>query len=280
MTKNPNAYLPLDVEIVERVQEAPDIFTWKLKFTDPQIASDYRFQHGQFNMLYLYGVGEVPISIMSSDGEFLLHTIRNVGRVTNGMANLKVGDHIGLRGPYGEGWPMESSKGKDIVFVTGGLGCAPVVSAIKHVVSHRDDYGKLVIMQAVRHRHDLLWAAQYEEWRQVPDTQVLLASSEDKTHWPNWKLGLVTELFGDADFNAENAVVMSCGPDGMMSAIAKILSQDHSINKNDIYLSLERNMQCAIGHCGHCQYQDKFICKDGPVFSYEKIEHTMKLKGF
>lgn len=274
-----NCYLPHEVEIVERIQETPDVYTWKLRFTDPEVAQSYRFEHGQFNMLYLYGVGEVPISIMSNDGELLVHTIRAVGRVTNAMMGLQVGDRIGLRGPYGRGWPLQQSRGKDLVFVTAGLGCAPVVSSIRYVVEHRDHYGKLVIMQSVKHRHDILWEPQYDAWRQVRDTQILLAASREKTHWPQWELGRVSVLFDKADFDRSNCSVMMCGPDQMMAGSARTLA-GLGVDPDQIYLSMERNMQCAVGHCGHCQFGSQFICKDGPVFSFPEVENLMKVKGF
>lgn len=274
-----NCYLPFEAEIVERTQETPDVYTWKLRFTDPKVAAQYRFEHGQFNMLYLYGVGEVAISIMSSDDEFLYHTIRAVGRVTKAMMELQVGDRIGVRGPFGRGWPLQEARGKDVVFVTAGLGCAPVVSSIKYVVAHREHYGRLVILQSVKHRHDSLWEPQYDEWRDVPNTQVLLAASRDKTHWPNWELGRVSVLFEKAQFDRDNCVVMMCGPDGMMSGSAQTLA-DLNVPAENIYLSMERNMQCAVGHCGHCQFGGQFICKDGPVFSYPEVRDLLKHRGF
>ncbi|MAZ66083.1 MAG: Ni/Fe hydrogenase subunit gamma [Kangiellaceae bacterium] len=278
MTTN-NCYIPHEVEIVERVQETPDVYTFKIKFTDPEIAKSYTFKHGQFNMLYLYGVGEVPISIMSNDGELLVHTIRAVGRVTNAMMGLQVGDKMGLRGPFGRGWPLDEAKGKDIVFVTAGLGCAPVVSSIRYVIGKREEYGKLVIMQSVKHRHDVLWEPQYDEWRRVPNTQILLAASREKTQWPQWELGRVAVLFDKADYDKDNCVVMVCGPDAMMSGTARTLI-DLNVDPKNIYLSMERNMQCAVGHCGHCQFGSQFVCKDGPVFSYPEVEELLRHRGF
>lgn len=274
-----NPYLPWEAEIVERVQETPDIFTWKLRLTDPGIARHYRFLHGQFNMLYLFGVGEVAISVMSGTGEFLWHTIRAVGRVTRAMMELPVGACIGLRGPYGNAWPLESAKGRDVVFVTAGLGCAPVTSSVKYVIANRSDYGRLVIMQSVRHRHEGLWEPQYDAWRALPDTQVLLTASRDKTRWPNWELGRVSVLLDKADYDKKNCVVMMCGPDAMMHDTASTIAA-LGVPGKDIYLSLERNMQCAIGHCGHCQLGGCFVCKDGPVFAWPQVEAAMAVKGF
>lgn len=274
-----NCYLPWEAEIVERTQETPDIFTWRLRFTDPEIARQYTFQHGQFNMLYLYGVGEVAISVMSGDGSSLLHTIRAVGRVTRAMMELRVGDRVGVRGPFGRGWPLFDARGQDIVFVTAGLGCAPVVSSIRYVVANRQDYGRLVIMQSVRYRHEALWAPQYDAWRELPDTQVLLTSSRDKTRWPLWELGRVGVLLDQADYDKNHCYVMMCGPDQMLRDTAKTLI-GRGVPGPRVFVSLERNMQCAVGHCGHCQMGGKFVCKDGPVFPFPEVAALMETEGF
>lgn len=277
--KTHNAYQPWEVEIVERIPETPDIFTWKLRFTDPEVAQSYRFKHGQFNMLYLYGVGEVAISVMSNEGELVLHTIRAVGRITKAMLALPVGTHLGLRGPFGSAWPLEEAKGRDVVFVTAGLGCAPVTSSIKHVVAGRKEYGKLVIMQSVRHRNEGLWEPQYEAWRELPNTQVLLTASRDKTRWPHWSLGRVSVLLDEAEYDKQNCVVMMCGPDAMMADTARTMVS-LGVPGECIYVSLERNMQCAVGHCGHCQLGAQFVCKDGPIFQWPAVADLMRVKGY
>ena len=275
-----NAYQPHEAIIVERIQEAPDLFTLRLEFTDPEIQAAYKFEPGQFNMLYLYGVGEVAISIVSDpqDCQVIDHTIRVVGRVTRGIDQLKTGDRIGLRGPYGRGWPMPESKQKDIVVVTGGLGCAPVVSVINYIEQRRDQFGRLNIVQGVKHSADLIWKNRYEEWKKLTDTKVLLAADVGEALWP-WHVGPVTSLFDQLEFDPDNVAVMMCGPEGMMRVVCDHML-DCRVPESQLFLSMERNMQCAIGHCGHCQYGSKFICKDGPVFSYDKIRHLFETKGF
>jgi len=275
-----NPYQPHEVVILERIQESADLFTLRLKFTDPDIQDNYVFEPGQFNMLYLYGVGEIAISIVSDpeDSHIIDHTIRVLGRVTRGMANLKTGDRIGLRGPYGRGWPMLEAKNKDVVIVTGGLGCAPVVSAINYIEQRRDQYGRLNIVQGVKHSADFIWKDRYDDWRKLADTKVLLAADVGESLWP-WHIGPVTVLFDQLEFDADNVSVMMCGPEGMMRAACK-----HMLNEQvpaaQLFLSMERNMQCAVGHCGHCQYGSQFICKDGPVFSYDKIQPLFDTRGF
>lgn len=275
-----NPYLPHDAVITQRTQESDTLFTLRLEFVDPVIKQAYKFAPGQFNMLYLYGVGEVPISIVSDpvDSHIIDHTIRAVGRVTHGMAKLKQGDHIGLRGPYGRGWPMLESKAMDIVVVTGGLGCAPVVSVINYIEQRREEFGRLNIVQGVKHTADFIWKDRYDKWREMPDTKVLLAADVGEALWP-WHVGPVTNLFDQLEFNPDNTAVMMCGPEGMMRVVCDHML-DHRVPAEQLFLSMERNMQCAIGHCGHCQYGSKFICKDGPVFSYDKIRPLFNTKGF
>jgi len=274
-------YLPHVAEVVERVQETPTIFTLRLRFIDENVQNNYRFEPGQFNMLYLHGIGEIPISIVSdpADESLFDHTIRVVGRVTKGFGQLKQGDQIGIRGPYGRGWPLKESLGKDIILVTGGLGCAPVVSVIRYVTRRRDLFKRLVIMQGVKRADDLIWREQYKQWEKLHDTQVILAASEQShAEWP-WHTGHVTDLMHKASFNPANAIAMMCGPEPMMRAAIEPLLQE-GLAEQDIWLSMERNMQCAVGHCGHCQYGAKFICKDGPVFPYAEIKNLFGVKGY
>ncbi len=275
-----NPYQLYEAEILERIQESPDLFTWRLKFTDDEMQKNYEFAPGQFNMLYLYGVGEVPISIVSDpkDSHIIDHAIRVVGRVTKGMQNLNTGDRVGIRGPYGRGWPMQQAENKDVIIVTGGLGCAPVVSVITYIENRRDLFGHLNIVQGVKHSNDFIWKERYDHWRELPDTQVLLAADVGESIWP-WHVGPVTGLFDDLKYDVNNCIVMMCGPEGMMHAVSKEMIQ-RNVNPPDLYLSMERNMQCAVGHCGHCQYGSKFICKDGPVFSYPEIDELFSIKGF
>jgi NAD(P)H-flavin reductase len=273
-------HLPSEAEIVERVQESPTIFTLRLRFTDPAQHARYRFAPGQFNMLYLYGAGEVPISVVSDpEDEYLFyHTIRVVGRVTKGLAQLKTGDRLGIRGPYGRGWPLKEAEGRDVLIITGGLGCAPTVSVINYVMRRRDRFGRLTIIQGVKHANDLIWREQYERWSAVKDTQVLIAADVGAQLWP-WHVGRVTELFAMAHIEPARAVAMMCGPEAMMEIAADHLV-GRGVAENAIWLSMERSMHCAVGLCGHCQYGGRFICKDGPVFNYPEIKALFREEGF
>lgn len=275
-----NICVPREAEVVEKIRESKSVFTLRLRFTDPKDQSEYRFEPGQFNMLYLYGVGEVPISIVSDpeDEHMFDHAIRVVGRVTGALEKLDQGDRLGVRGPYGRGWPLAEMEGRDLVLITGGLGCAPLVSVINYVMRRRELFNRFVIIQGVRHSDDLIWRQRYEEWEQHTDTQVLLAADETGQGWP-WSTGPVTSLFEKAEFDVARSTAMLCGPEGMMFAAIRELTS-RGMPEADIWLSMERNMKCAAGHCGHCQYGSLFVCKDGPVFCYPEVKHLQGIAGF
>ncbi len=271
---------PHAATVVSRAQESPTIFTLRLRLDDPAAQAAFRFAPGQFNMLYLYGVGEVPVSIMSDPEErdVIGHTIRALGRVTHGLSALRPGDRVGVRGPFGRGWPLQDLGGNDVVLVTGGLGCAPAVAVVHYVLRRRARFGKLVVIQGVKHADDLIWRTQYEQWAKLADTQVLVAASQGAASWP-WHVGRVTELFGLARFNPERAVAMLCGPEGMMRAAAESLL-GRGLPETHLYLSMERNMQCGVGRCGHCQFGGAFVCRDGPVFNWTEVRDLLGHRGF
>ncbi|RRQ22864.1 FAD/NAD(P)-binding protein [Thiohalobacter thiocyanaticus] len=277
---NASIQVPWQAEVVSRVQETPSVFTLGLRLDDPAAPAPYRFAPGQFNMLYLYGVGEVPISVVSDpehDDE-IQHTVRAVGRVTHGLAALHPGDQLGLRGPFGRGWPLEAAVGRDLLLVTGGLGCAPVVSVINYAMQRRERFGRLGIVQGVKHMDDLIWRERYEAWAGQPDTQVQLAADVAGSGW-NWHVGLVTDLFDRLGMPLDQALVMLCGPEPMMiAAIRRLL--ELGVEAESVWLSMERNMQCAVGLCGHCQYGKDFLCRQGPVFNYPDIRDRLGVKGF
>ena len=275
-----NPHLPFEAEVVERIQESPTIFTLRLRITDPEQHATYNFAPGQFNMLYLHGIGEVPISIVSDPEDIHLfdHTIRAVGRVSKGLSQLEAGDRLGIRGPYGHGWPLELAEDNDVMIVTGGLGCAPVVSVINYVMRRRERFRRLVIMQGVKHTDDLIWRDQYSHWSQLPDTQVLVAADQGAELWP-WHVGHVTDLFDKVKLDFTTAIAMMCGPEGMMkAAVDQLLPR--GMKDEHVFLSMERSMKCAMGLCGHCQHGGRFVCKDGPVFSYKEIKPLLGVRGY
>lgn len=275
-----SVHLPRPARVVERVQEARDIFSLRLRYADVAAQEEFEFAPGQFNMLYLHGVGEVAISIVSDprDSHSILHTIRVVGRATRGLAALQVGDEVGVRGPFGRGWPLKAALGRDLVLVTGGLGCAPVVSVINYVMRRRERYGRVTILQGVRHADDLIWRERYAAWAREPDTEVLLAADMPGQDGQLFH-GTVVELFNRVQWNPDNTMAMLCGPEVMMLAAVGEL-RDRGLGDEAIWVSLERNMQCANGLCGHCQVGPLFVCRDGPVFSYAEIADWFGKRGF
>ncbi|MBL7478417.1 FAD/NAD(P)-binding protein [Legionella bononiensis] len=276
----PDPYLPYEVEIVDRVEESNSIFSLHLRFIDNELHQQYSFYPGQFNMLYLYGVGEVAISIVSDPKEtkVLTHTIRAVGRVTRALQQLRTGDRLGIRGPYGRGWPLEQVKGKDVVVLTGGLGCAPSISIINYILARRKEYGHLSILQGVKHSDDFIFRKQYAKWQKSPHTEVHIAADQAGPKWP-WSVGYVTDMIDKIPLNPEQTVAMMCGPEMMMHTAIRVLT-GKGLSEDQIFLSMERNMECGIGQCGHCQYGGLFVCKDGPVFAYSQIKALFKEPGF
>jgi len=274
-----NPYLIQSATIVEKIREAEYIDTYRLRFVDEQVRRSYRFAAGQFNMVYLFGVGEVAISVVSDpdEPESLDHTIRVVGRVTKAIAQLQPGDELGIRGPFGCGWPLEAIRGKDIVIVTGGLGCAPVVGAIEYIFRRRSQYGAVKILHGVKTPHDLLFRERFDAWRRQPDTQVLLTSDQPDKTW-HYYVGVVTELFEQVAVDPARTVVLMCGPEIMMRLGTPILIE-RGVPAAAIYVSLERHMECGIGLCGHCQLGPYFLCKDGPVMSYDRVARFLGQTG-
>ncbi|MDT7042832.1 FAD/NAD(P)-binding protein [Candidatus Nitronereus thalassa] len=266
-----NPFLIYPAIIVGKTQESPDILSLRLQFEDSEMRETFRFKAGQFNMLYVFGVGEVAISIVSDpdEPEFLDHTIRVVGRVTNVIGHMDIGDTLGIRGPFGKGWPMEEAKGKDVVVITGGLGCAPVVGAIEYMFRRREEYGAIKIIHGVKTPHDLLFRERFDQWRRHPNTDVLLASDEPGKTW-HYHVGVVTELFDEVEVHPDKAIVMMCGPEIMMRVAVNMLSH-RGLRPDGMYVSLERHMECGIGLCGHCQMGPFFLCKDGPVMRLDTI---------
>ena len=277
--QNPHFSVPAGARIVERVPEAPDIVTLRMAFDDPGLHAGYRFMPGQFNMVGIPGLGEIALSIVSdpSDEHRFDHTLRRVGRVSEAIAAQPEGGRLGVRGPFGRGWPMDEARGGDVLVITGGLGCAPVMSAIQYVLRRREAFRRLVIIQGVKNPNDLIWRETYQRWRALDDTQVLLAADQGGADWP-WHVGLVTTLIAQAEFDPETVTVMCCGPERMMHATAEDVLE-RGVARERIWLSLERNMQCGLGRCGHCQLGPWFICRDGPVFPYTEVRDWLGREG-
>ena len=259
-----------------RVRELSDVWTLTIDMEDGR---PFDFAPGQFNMLTAFGVGEAAISI-SGDcnriGEGLVHTIRTVGAVSRALTQLGPGDAIGVRGPYGVGWPVAEAKGQDVVIVAGGLGLAPLRPLIYSVLSGRRDYGKVVLLFGSRTPEDILFRHELEEWRRRLDVEIQVTVDTAADDWYG-NVGVVTTLIPHATFDPRNTIAYVCGPEIMMRFGAAAL-RDAGVEDKCMYLSMERNMKCGIGLCGHCQIGPVFVCKDGPVFRNDKLRPLMSVK--
>jgi NAD(P)H-flavin reductase len=270
--------LPIPYRIQRMRKEIHDTFTVDL--TPVNYASEFSFVAGQFNMLYVFGVGEVPISISGDPTrpQTLIHTIRSVGTVTRAMEKMKRGDVIGVRGPYGAPWPVESAEGNDVLIVAGGIGLAPLRPSIYQILAYREKYGRVILLYGARTPGDLLYVDELEKWRGKLDFDMDVYVTVDSTAG-NWRgsVGFVTALIPRAQFDPNQTVVMMCGPEVMMRFTALEL-QKRGLAQENIYLSMERNMKCAIGFCGHCQFGPTFVCKDGPVYRYDLIQQWLAIR--
>ncbi len=267
--------VPTRVATVRRiVQETPDTFTYWMTFRDPEDRRRHRFEAGQFNMLYVLGVGEVPISI-SSDPERsarLAHTIRSTGGVTNAIRQLRPGDQVGVRGPFGRGWPLRDARNGDLLIVAGGLGLAPVRPAIYQAIRHRGQFRRVIVLVGARgpehmlYRHELdMWM----QWMRFRAIEVHLTVDVPDDQWP-YNEGVVSTLFPQARLDPEWTTAFVCGPEIMMRFAARDLLE-MGLPQRSVYVSMERNMRCGMRICGHCQFGEKFVCADGPVFRYDEV---------
>jgi NAD(P)H-flavin reductase len=268
-------FVPLPYRVGRVRRETRGITTLELA---PVTGERPDYQPGQFNMLYVFGIGEVAISMSgdpASSGSYV-HTVRDVGVVSGAIARLGAGATLGVRGPYGTPWPVESAEGNDVVFVAGGLGLAPLRPAIYHVLARREHYGRVVILYGTRSPPDILFRYEVERWRRRLDLEVLVTVDRADAEWRG-DVGVVPRLIARAGFDPHSAVAMVCGPELMMRFTANAL-QAAGVGPERIYLSMERNMKCAIGLCGHCQFGPDFMCKDGPVMRYDRIADIMTVR--
>ena len=256
---------------IRKVQkETHDTFTFELEPVNSTNISS--FAAGQFNMLYVFGVGEVPISLSGEPArtETITHTARAVGAVTRALQKLRRGDVIGVRGPFGSHWPVEESVGNDIVIVAGGIGLAPLRPVVYQLISKREKYGRITLFYGTRTPEDLLYKHELEQWRGRFDIEVKVTVDSATGNW-RCDVGVVTTLIPGDQFDPVHTIAMICGPEVMMRFTIKEL-QTRNVKPENIFISMERNMKCGIGHCGHCQFGSTFVCKDGPVFQYECIK--------
>ncbi|MBA4379504.1 MAG: Ni/Fe hydrogenase subunit gamma [Anaerolinea sp.] len=280
-TTHPECLLEPDwAEITAIRPETEDISTFWLRFEAPAIQESYRFQPGQFNMLYLPGYSEAAISISSDADEsrqLVGHTIRFVGNVTRAISRLKVGDLLGLRGPFGAPWPMHEIEGKDVILASGGIGLAPLRPVIYHILRHRERYGKVILVYGARTPRDLLYPNEYDEWRKADIDVQITVDRADET-WSG-RVGVVPMWFYHFRVDPRKTALLTCGPEIMIRFVV-FEALARRIPTDQIYVSLERNMKCGQGACGHCQLGPYFICKDGPVFPFSALEPYFNVEEY
>ena len=271
-----NSMVPSLFRIGNVRRDTHDTFTLELVPEDKE--KGVSFQPGQFNMLYVFGVGEVPISICGdpADHTVLTHTTRAVGTVTKAMRKLKKNDVVGVRGPFGTHWPVENAAGSDVVIVAGGIGLPPLRPAVYSILAQREKFGKIVLLYGTRSPEDILYKSELERWRSRFDLDVHITVDRAIDGW-HGNVGVVTTLIKKAPFDPDNTVAFVVGPEVMMRYTILELTK-RGVDKKSLYVSMERNMKCAIGLCGHCQLGGVFVCKDGPVFRYDAIETLFSMR--
>lgn len=233
---------------------------------------------GQFVMLYAFGIGEIPISVSSllyPDAQFV-QTIQDVGKISKHICQLNVGDQLGVRGPYGNTWPIADARGKDVVIVAGGVGIAPLRPVIEEIVANREAYGEVNIFYGARNPRTLIFHQDLISWQADPTIDFHITVDHSYKNWRG-NVGVVTRLIDHAKFKSENTRAFVCGPEVMMRLTSMALI-DAGMSEEDIHVSMERNMKCGFGHCGHCQYGPYFICKDGAVFNYGEVKNYLKIR--
>ncbi len=267
MTNNDNIYKPLKVEVERIVDESPLIKTFVLK---PD--HDFSFKTGEFIELTLDGIGEAPFTPSSSplDHEKLEVTVMKAGYVTDRLHNLEPGEILGIRGPFGRGYPLDKFYGKEVVILGGGCGFAPIRSLLYNLIAEKDKLKKVILCYGAKTPEDCIYKPFISELRSVDKFEVYRSVDHADETWEE-KEGVVTVLLDDIDVEIQNSVAVVCGPPIMMKfGTMKLLEMGYP--DEDIYLSMEKNMSCAVGKCGHCMMGDYFVCKDGPVFSYDEIK--------
>lgn len=263
--------------VVQRTShETDDTFT--LELAADRGVEPVPFAPGQFDMLYVFGVGEVPISISGDPAtpETLVHTTREVGAVTRAMSRLRRGDRIGVRGPFGTAWPVEAAEGQDVLFVAGGIGLAPLRPALYRVLARRERYGRVVLLYGARTPDDILFRKELRNWRADFDLEVHVTVDRATREWRG-NVGVVTALIPRVPFDPRNTVAFTCGPEVMMRFTVLEL-QRRGVDQSSVFVSLERNMKCAIGLCGHCQLGAEFVCRDGPVFPFARVRRLLDVR--
>jgi NAD(P)H-flavin reductase len=266
-----DTWMPVPARILDVRDENFNTRTFTVQIADEEIRRRYRFAPGQFNMLYVPGVGEAAFS-MSSDPhrtDTVEHTVRQVGSVTRALKRIGKEGLIGLRGPFGKGWPMEEMEGKDVVIVAGGIGIAPLRPVVYRLLDRRDYCNRVVVLYGCRTPEDRVFADELDRWEEDDSIEVLVTVDNATGDWAG-PVGVVTDLLRRIKVDAQQTIVLVCGPKILNRVAAWSFLQLH-VPPDQVYVNLERNMNCGFARCGHCQYGGKFVCADGPVFCFADV---------
>ncbi|MHA1907432.1 MAG: FAD/NAD(P)-binding protein [Candidatus Thorarchaeota archaeon] len=275
--KRDNEYVPDLAKLVKKTKMTEDETLFEFVFEDDSVRDLFSYNPGQFVQVSIFGIGEAPFSISSTPTRpgILQLGIRNTGDVTAAIHKLEVGDKIGIRGPYGNGFPMDKMQGRNLLFVAGGLGLVPLRSVINYVADNRDDYGKVTIFYGTNSPERRLFVNEVENtWSKVPDFELHQTVDRGNETWQG-NVGVVTTLFNKCDVDSTNSTALICGPPVVYKFVTRDLLK-LGFYRSEIYLSLERKMKCGIGKCAHCQVGHKLACIDGPVFTYFEAERLQE----
>jgi len=262
---------PRPFRVARRRRETAD--TWTLEF-EPGSGEPLGLAPGQFTMLYAFGIGEVPISVSGDVEGPLVHTVRSVGAVTQAICDAKRGAVLGVRGPFGNAWPVESALAGDAVVIAGGIGLAPLRPVIYELLRRPRELGEAVLLYGSRRPEELLYTRELERWRKRLQVDVTVDTAD--TSWTG-KVGFVAKLVASARFDPPSTTAFICGPEIMMRTSAEALLE-RGVAPDRIHVSMERNMQCGLGHCGHCQLGPTLICRDGPVYRWDEVAPLMGVR--
>lgn len=267
-----DAMLPRVARVRSRRHESADVWTLEIATELPEPSA---FRPGQFNMLTAFGVGEIPVSFSGDPAqpERMIHTIRAVGAVSRALVGMRRGDPIGVRGPFGTVWPLAEAHGRDVLIMAGGLGIAPLRPALHELRARRNRYGRVVLLYGTRSPDDVLFARQLDSWRRRFDMDVQVTVDHATSEWSG-DVGVVTALLSHVPIDTQRSIAFVCGPEIMMRAsIASLRSA--GVPEEAMYLSIERNMKCAVAWCGRCQFGTVLVCRDGPVFRHDTVRKLL-----
>jgi sulfhydrogenase subunit gamma (sulfur reductase) len=269
-----NMYMPTRMTVKEIIPETPDIKTLRLEFQDGELRQDFDFQAGQFALYSVFGQGEAPFCIANPPTRkgYIECSIKQVGKVTAAFHQMSIGDTVGFRGPYGNGFPIDQMRGKNLVFAGGGIGLAPLRSLIWNCIDARDDFADITIVYGARSTADLVYKRELKEWVEMKGLETVLTvdpGGEDES-WRG-EIGFVPAVLEEVNPSPKNAVVITCGPPIMIKFVLQSLDK-MGFTPAQVITTLEMKMKCGLGKCGRCNIGHAYICKHGPVFSYAQLK--------